>query len=226
MGAPALVFQVTTAVTTAASDPGAAWTVTASATSPAAVQIPAPLLERTTEELVFLVARAIDHLRGGFALVEQATSGTPDEIAALLQGVSAALDGTPRPDSPLGLAAANALGDPARAEAVRAYMESGGATFEDFEIAQDALESWESFREAAGRATDRFGLLAAASPRHALGALHAVAAPATGATGEAPDDGAARDERLAFLATAPVVELVTFMLSAAYADAPRTDVVG
>ncbi|HEY8927373.1 MAG TPA: hypothetical protein VIU64_23485, partial [Polyangia bacterium] len=207
--------------------PSASLDVTAVPTRPATVRIPSPLVARPEEELLFLAGRAIDRVRSGLALVDAASSAAPGEtaadVAALLQGMSAALGGSPTPASPLGSAAAAAMDEPERTTAVVEYSTAAGATLDDLQAALEALPQWESFREAAARAADRFGLLASGSPLHALRALQASDASASGDT-DLSDGLTERERRVAFLWSPAGRELVTFLLSATYADPSRTAV--
>ena len=235
MGAPELVFQVTTPAeapaTAGAPAPSTALDVAAVPTRPATVRIPSPLLARPEEELLFLAGRAIDRVRSGLALVEAVGSGAAGDtaaevaanVASLLQGVSAALGGSPTPESALGSAAAAAMDEPERTTAVVEYSTAAGATLDDLQAAVEALPQWDAFREAAARAADRFGLLASGSPLHALRALQASDASAGGAT-DVSDGLTERERRVAFLWTPAARELVTFLLSATYADPMRTAV--
>jgi hypothetical protein len=188
--------------------------VTVRATRPANISIAASALALPGEELVFSVARALDRLRGGLALIEAVTSGEREDIAALLQGASAALAGGAAPESPLGLAAATELASPDRAAALvgpasRALLES------DLASGQALLSGWTTFRVAAEQAALRFALLACRSPLDALRALHRQehASPA--------DSAPARQRRMAFLRTPTLRALVAFMMSAPYLDATR-----
>ncbi len=200
--------------------------VTVRATRPANISIAASALVLPGEELVFSVARALDRLRGGIALIEAVTSGERGDIAALLQGASAALAGGAAPESPLGLAAATELASPDRAAALVGPA-SRALVASDLASGQALLSGWTTFRVAAERAALRFALLACRSPLAALRALHRQ--EQTGPRDGANEPGShaptprppERQRRMAFLRTPALRALVAFMMSAPYLDATR-----
>jgi len=186
--------------------------VAARATRPGLITIPGASLESPDDELTFLVARAVDHLRGGLALVDAITSREPREVEALLRGAAAALAGRTPPELPLAIAAASELGSPDRVAALVGTAPRPRVAG-DLLLAEEALVGWEGFRAAAALASDRFALLACRSALAALRALY-----------RRHDDDALMPEqarRTAFLRSPRVRELVSYMTSAAYADATR-----
>lgn len=190
--------------------------VTVRATRPATITIAATILEVSDEELTFSVAHAVDRLRGGLALIEAATFGKAEDVAALLEGASAALAGRAPPESPLAVAAATELASPDRAAALVGQA-SRAVVASDLEGGKALLCDWTSFREAAELAADRFAIVACRSPVAALRALYRQhIANAPGAT--VPPG---REHRIEFLRTARMRALLAFMTSAAYLDAAR-----
>jgi tetratricopeptide (TPR) repeat protein len=233
LGAPELIFQAREAPGDelgSGAKPASPADVVAIATRPASILIAPGLLDGPDEELVFLVGRAIDRVRSGRALVEGATSGSVEDMAALLRGAHSALTGEAPPEEGLGAEVAAAMGSPERATAVVRHMATGSATIDDLQAAEDALYAWDAFTEAAARASDRFGLLACRSPLGALRALHGL--DRASGTGPLEDDGQPsdrarereRERRIEFLGSRSVRDLVEFMLDPAYGHAIRTDV--
>lgn len=219
LDAPELSFQAS--VAEAASPPA---DVAATATRPATVLIASGLLDGPDDELVFLVARAIDRVRSGRALVDGATSGSVDDVAAMLRGAHAALTGASPPEGGLGAEVAEAMGSPERATAVVRYMAAGSANIEDLQAAEDALSAWETFTDAAARASDRFGLLACRSPISALRAMDRASRPPPAGDDGQPASEGERERRIEFLGSRAVRDLVEFMLDPEYARASRIEV--
>jgi len=187
--------------------------VTALATRPGLVTIPRSLLALPDDELTFLVARALDRLRGGLALVDAVTAREASEVEALLRGAAAALAGRTPPDLPLAIAAAGELGSPDRAAALVGSAPRPRVAG-DLLLAEEALVGWEGFRAAALLASDRFALLACRRPLAALRALYLRHPGDDGLSSE-------RERRAVFLRSPRAHELVSFLTSTAYADATR-----
>jgi|GEM_PF-3146714 len=185
--------------------------VTALATRPALVSIPRALTALPDDELTFLVTRAFDQLRAGLALVDAVTTREAREVEALLRGAAAALAGRAPPDLPQARAAAAELSSPDRLAALVGSAPKPRVAG-DLLLAEEALVGWEGFRGAALLASDRFALLACRSPLAALRALF------RGHQGDEPSEG---ERRAAFLRSPRARELVSFLISPAYADATR-----
>ncbi|HEY4186748.1 MAG TPA: hypothetical protein VGP07_16845 [Polyangia bacterium] len=189
------------------------------ATRPAIVTLTPAMLEFPDEELAFLTARAIDRLRSGLALIEAVTAGTVEDVDAVLQGASAALDEATTSTPELPLAAIAVAAELASADRAAALVGQAprARVVDDMRSARQSLSDWSRFQEAAMQASDRFALIACRSPLAALRALHrmdAVDAPDS-------DDLSARERKTSFLRTSRLRALVSFMTSAGYADATR-----
>lgn len=184
------------------------------ASDPATIAIPAGLVGLPHDQLTFLVARALDHLRSGLALAAHAGATTGDEVGHLLHGAWAGLTETPLDEPALARSAAHVLADPERRIAL---LSTGGGErlIDDLDQARQLTATWAAFRAGAERAGDRFAALACRNPLAALRALYRADQAAAAAPADLPE----RARRMAFLRTSRAGDLLRFLTSPAYGRA-------
>ncbi|MEA2700659.1 MAG: hypothetical protein QOI66_4930 [Myxococcales bacterium] len=192
-------------------------------TRPAMLLVSTEGAELPEREWGFAAARALEELRSGLASLSGLTAG---ELIAFLQGVAAALAGTPLP----------AEAAPKAQAAVHWLTESDAVTELPVGEARARLAAdvgavltdgvnWPAFVAGGVHTANRVGLLVCGSPLDALRRLaHAdsvLAAAASdggdGGDGGDGDEKERREARRGFLRTSAIRELVRYLLSDEYA---------
>jgi trimeric autotransporter adhesin len=190
--------------------------VAGSAKGPVSLRISAAAAALPEAAWTFLAARALDDMRGGLPALRDLPAADRTEV---LVGAQAALMGA-KPES-------------ARARATAARVNEAGAGVPTGEARESLVAdlaqvlskppNWESFLRAVPHTANRVALLACGSPSAALAQLARedaqLAKVGAGAGAGAGNTGTSTEARLGFLRTSPVRELVSFMLSPAYARA-------
>jgi len=141
--------------------------ITIEATRPATLSIGSRALTVPQSELVFLVARAIDEVRAGTALVARLSQ---DELAALLAGATASLSATAAPADRLARAAVTWLAGPEQA-AEMPHGPARMAVMDHLAAAKTAGPPIGSYLAGCRHTANRVGLLTCMSPLAAVRAL-------------------------------------------------------
>jgi hypothetical protein len=174
-------------------------------TRPATLRLTAAAANLEDRAFTFVAARALEELRSGVPGVR----GLPAaEASAVLGGALAALTGG-KPEGERAEAVARWLSDAEGAAALPSGADRQRLV-EDLRAAVSAGVRWEPFFEMAQDTANRVALLACRSPADALEAL------AREDVLLAQADPASADARRAFARTAPVRELVRFMIGPDY----------
>ncbi|HXI57373.1 MAG TPA: hypothetical protein VNO55_15005, partial [Polyangia bacterium] len=186
-------------------------------TRPAVLLVSTEGAELPEREWGFAAARALEELRSGLASLSRLAA---EELMAFLQGVAAALAGTPLP-----------AGAAPRAQAALQWLTESDAVTElpvgdaRTRLAADVGAvltdgvNWPAFVAGGVHTANRVGLLVCGSPLDALKLLARGDSVLAAASDGGGDEKERREARRGFLRTSTVRQLVRYLLSDEYAGA-------